>query len=287
MQTAARKSFRRLVPAQLVVDQPRESPTQLVTPPAITGKPGLAVPRSTSSPARVLDESCQAFVPGLDLAPLPHLRILIAAENRLLRESLSHLLLKLDGAQISRVDLSSTRASASLLREPADILLLLSSGNLADDLQTIHNVRVTSPSVLILMMGMSGEPAEFLQCVRSGVRAYLLRDASTEDVLAAVRSLRAGEVVCPGSLCALLFRYFERESCSLPSASVHLHLGLTRREQQLIPLVAEGRTNKEIANHFCLSEQTVKNHLYRMKHKVGAADRLGIVQVCRSQGFLV
>jgi DNA-binding NarL/FixJ family response regulator len=46
-------------------------------------------------------------------------------------------------------------------------------------------------------------------------------------------------------------------------------------------------TNKEIANHFCLSEQTVKNHLYRMKQKVGADDRLGVVQVCRTQGFMV
>jgi DNA-binding NarL/FixJ family response regulator len=115
----------------------------------------------------------------------------------------------------------------------------------------------------------------------------LLRDASAEDVLSAVRALRAGQVVCPGTLCALLFRYFEREARALPSASVHQQLGLTRREQQLIPLIAEGRTNKEIANHFCLSEQTIKNHLYRMKHKVGAGDRLGIVQVCRTQGFLV
>jgi len=68
---------------------------------------------------------------------------------------------------------------------------------------------------------------------------------------------------------------------------VHLRLGLTRREQQLIPLVAEGLTNKEIANHFCLSEQTAKNHLYRMKQKVGADNRLGIVQMCRSQGFMI
>jgi len=41
-----------------------------------------------------------------------------------------------------------------------------------------------------------------------------------------------------------------------------------------------------MANHFCLSEQTVKNHLYRMRHKIGATDRLGIVQVCHTQGFM-
>jgi DNA-binding NarL/FixJ family response regulator len=64
-------------------------------------------------------------------------------------------------------------------------------------------------------------------------------------------------------------------------------LGLTRREQQLVPLIAKGFTNKEIANHFCLSEQTVKNHLYHRKHKIGAEDRLNIVERFRSQGFLL
>jgi DNA-binding CsgD family transcriptional regulator len=73
----------------------------------------------------------------------------------------------------------------------------------------------------------------------------------------------------------------------LPCASARRRLGLTRREQQLVPLIAQGLTNKEIANHFSLSEQTVKNHLYRMKHKTGAEDRLDIVQLYRVQGFLV
>jgi len=102
-----------------------------------------------------------------------------------------------------------------------------------------------------------------------------------------VRAVQAGEAVCPGTLCALLFHYLEREATSFPSASVHQRMRLTRREQQLIPLIAKGLTNKEIANRFCLSEQTVKNHLYRMKHKMGAGDRLGIIQVCRMQGTMV
>jgi DNA-binding CsgD family transcriptional regulator len=88
-------------------------------------------------------------------------------------------------------------------------------------------------------------------------------------------------------LCAALFRYFEREAASLPCMSARRSLGLTRREQQLLPLIAKGLTNKEIANHFSLSEQTVKNHLYRMRQKTGAEDRLDIVQMYRVQGFLV
>jgi DNA-binding NarL/FixJ family response regulator len=182
---------------------------------------------------------------------------------------------------------AETFRTEDLLTEAADILLLTSRGSVNEDLTAIRKVRAATPLVQILLIGMTGDETEFMQCVRAGVRGYLPREASAEDVLEGVRAVQEGKAVCPGTLCALLFHYFEREATSFPSASVHQRMGLTRREQQLIPLIAEGLTNKEIANRFCLSEQTVKNHLYRMKHKVGAGDRLSIVQVCRTQGFMV
>jgi DNA-binding NarL/FixJ family response regulator len=174
-----------------------------------------------------------------------------------------------------------------LLRERAEILLLSSRGNREEDVAAIRRVRAAAPHVLILLVGVAGEEAEFLQCIRAGVRGYLPRDASAEDVVEAVKAIHEGQAVCPGTLWAALFRYLEREASSFPSASVQQRLGLTGREQQLIPLIAEGLTNKEIANRFCLSEQTVKNHLYRMKQKIGAKDRLSMVQVCRAQGFMI
>jgi DNA-binding NarL/FixJ family response regulator len=213
-------------------------------------------------------------------------RVFVAAENRLLREALSRMLVKSGEVEVVGTDTGEPFGTEDLLREETDILLMSSRGNRNEDLSAVRRVRMTAPKVQILLIGVTGEEAEFLQCVRAGVRGYLPRDASAEDVVEAVRALQGGAAICPGTLCASLFRYFEREATSFPSASVHQQLGLTRREQQLIPLIAEGLTNKEIANRFCLSEQTVKNHLYRMKHKIGAGDRLGIVQVCRTQGFM-
>src|SRR5260370_39945729 len=174
-----------------------------------------------------------------------------------------------------------------LLREKADMLMLSSRGSRDEDLAVIRRVRSAVPQVLILLIDVAEDETDFLQCIRAGVRGYLPRDASSEDVVESVKAVQAGEAVCPGTLCAALFRYFEREATSFPSASMHQRMGLTRREQQLIPLIAEGFTNKEIANHFCLSEQTLKNHLYRMKQKIGAGDRLGIVQVSRTQGVMI
>jgi DNA-binding NarL/FixJ family response regulator len=68
---------------------------------------------------------------------------------------------------------------------------------------------------------------------------------------------------------------------------VKAQLGLTRRQQQLVPLLAQGLTNKEIAAHLNLSEQTVKNHVHRMLQKVGADDRLSVVEMVKvNQVFL-
>lgn len=238
-------------------------------------------------------------------------RVFVAAENRLLREALSRMLTKNGDVEVitseaaepfekpvqqavqdslqedGPVAQAAPGMSAVPAIQDAEILLLSSKGNLDQDLSVIRQIRSASPQLLILLIDVSGDETNFLQCIRAGVRGYLPRDASAEDVVDAVKAIHAGKAVCPGALCAALFRYVEREATFFPSASVHQRLGLTRREQQLIPLVAEGLTNKEIANRFCLSEQTVKNHLYRMKQKIGADDRLSIVQVCRTQGFMV
>jgi DNA-binding NarL/FixJ family response regulator len=219
--------------------------------------------------------------------PTENIRVFVAAENRLLREALARVLIKGGCIEVIATDSAAPFHTDSLLDARPDILLLTSRGSLQEDLSAIQQVRAAAPAVRILLIGMAKNEREFLQCVRAGISGYLLRDASAGEVLQGVQAVHAGEAVCPGALCAALFRYFESDTASLPCASGRRRLGLSRRELQLIPLIAQGLTNKEIANHFSLSEQTVKNHLYRMKHKIGAEDRLEMVQLYRTQGFLV
>jgi DNA-binding NarL/FixJ family response regulator len=211
----------------------------------------------------------------------------VAAENRLLREALARMLAKRETIEVVGLNSATPLDAKALTEGGANVLLLVSDGSVEEELISIQRVRTWVPKMRILVIGMTKNDGEFLRCVRAGISGYLLQEASGDEVLEAIRAVQAGEAVCPGALCTVLFRYFEGEASRLPCASVQQRLGLTRREQQLIPLIAKGLTNKEIANHFCLSEQTVKNHLYRMKHKIGAENRLGIVQSCRTQGFLL
>jgi DNA-binding NarL/FixJ family response regulator len=215
-------------------------------------------------------------------------RVFVIAENRLLREALERMLRKRGSIiEVTEWDSPEPFRGSTLVGREVDVMLLISSGNLDEDLAIVRETHSVAPGVRILLIGTTREDGEFLQCVRAGISGFLWREASADDVVAAIRAVHSGQAVCPGALCTALFRYFEQESSPVPCAGVRQRMGFTRREQQLIPLIAKGLTNKEIANHFYLSEQTVKNHLYRMKHKIGADNRLSIVQRYRTQGFLL
>jgi DNA-binding NarL/FixJ family response regulator len=93
--------------------------------------------------------------------------------------------------------------------------------------------------------------------------------------------------MCPAALSLALFQWVARHKPVIPSLHLKSSLGLSRREQQLVGLIQQGLTNKEMANRLNLSEQTVKNHMHRMLRKLGAPDRLSIVEVCRNEGLNV
>lgn len=213
------------------------------------------------------------------------LRVFVAAENRLLYEALSRVLTKPGMMAVFGRDTNFD--IEALLGAQADVLLLASRGNNQQDLDIIRQVRSSAPHVQILLIGMARDEAEFLQCVRAGIRGYLLRDASADEVLAAVRAVHAGEAVCPGALCFMLFRYIEQGTPTLRPGHPYRRIKWTHREQQLISLVTQGLTNKEIAHRLSLSEQTVKNHLQRMKQKLGVKDRLEFAQLYHAEGVLL
>ena len=100
-------------------------------------------------------------------------RVFVAAENRLLHEALSRMLAKGGNIEVAGASRAGPLRTEDLLKEEADILLLTSRGSVNEDLSAIRKVRASAPKVQILLIGVSEEETEFLQCVRAGVRGYL------------------------------------------------------------------------------------------------------------------
>jgi DNA-binding NarL/FixJ family response regulator len=207
--------------------------------------------------------------------------VFLVAGNRLLREALAKLLSKKGDFEVCGVSPFVPNVCDSLAELEADVLVLDAvSAQLSDD-SLIPEVTARTPNVKIVLIDMDDDPEKFLYCVRAGAVGYLLQDASAADVLSAVQAVAQGEAVCPAQLCMPLFQTVARQWTSLPSAHIKIQLGLTRRQQQLVPLIAQGFTNKEIASHLNISEQTVKNHIHRMLRRVGATDRLQVIDMTR------
>jgi DNA-binding NarL/FixJ family response regulator len=118
-----------------------------------------------------------------------------------------------------------------------------------EDLVFVRQVHAASPGVRMLLIGTAKEDGDFLQCVQAGISGFLWREASSDKVVAAVRAVQNGEAVCPGTLRTAL-------SAPLPCAGVRQRLGFTRREQQLIPLIASRDLPRETSSKTSISGST-------------------------------
>lgn len=221
--------------------------------------------------------------------PLSSVSVYLIAENRLLRETLVRLFQKRSDISVVGEDRYSDSIMERIAKTKCDVLLL-------DSLTTVEAMdSVADPNkglsqVKLILFGMDEDPDRFLRAVSLGIRGYLLKDASSADVIGAVLRVVQGESICPPNLCKSLFevvaREFRRRSGMVDQRTCS-KLGLTYRQSQLVNLVAKGLTNKEIAAKLNLSEFTVKNHVHRIMRQVGADSRYEAVDAIRSSGFLL
>ncbi|HVB33331.1 MAG TPA: response regulator transcription factor [Patescibacteria group bacterium] len=238
------------------------------------------IPRKTAgNPTVVPLRSAQDLLPKTKKN-----NVLVIAANRLLRDLLCDQVAA--NPEFNLVG-SEPAASASVLEMadtagPLIVLLCLSELSVPKQLlDHIGTLRSASALVRLVLIGMPASEEIFLAAVRAGVAGYVLDDAPMQEVLAAVHLVSQGEAVCPSQLLSALFRSVAAQPEDILSQEISNRLGLSRRERQLVPLIARGLTNKEIASELFLSEQTVKNHLRRMMRKAGAPNRFAVVERCR------
>jgi DNA-binding NarL/FixJ family response regulator len=211
----------------------------------------------------------------------------LLAENRLLREALLRILSKKDDIRVVGAGSYSPAMFEQIVTTQANVVVLDSIAPILAEHGLVRELHQVNPAIRVVMVGMEADEAVFLRVVQAGAIGYVLKDASAMELARTIRAVAAGEAVCPAALSTGLFRWVALHKSSIPSLHLKNRLGLSRREQELVGLIRQGLTNKEMASRLNLSEQTVKNHVHRMLRKVGAPDRLSIVEACRNEGISV
>jgi DNA-binding NarL/FixJ family response regulator len=214
--------------------------------------------------------------------------VYLLAENRLLRDTLARLLRKRSEINVVGVSRSSETVREEIRASRCDVVLTDSFQNTVDSLFSDESLDVES-TAKVLLFGMDDDPELFIKAVQFGVCGYLLKEASAAEIVSAVRAAARGEATCPPHLCMALIQYLSKhrqEKLDVFDAQGAAQKALTPRQLQLIRLVAEGLTNKEIAANLNLSQFTVKNHLRRVMRQVEAASRHDAVDALRASGQL-
>jgi two-component system response regulator DevR len=210
-------------------------------------------------------------------------RVLILCCNRLVRESIARILAKKTDFEViaSQAVGCGSREETILLR--ADVLVLDSIefllGNPLPSSETDEGKRL----IKCVLVAMEDDRDRFLTAIRHGALGYVLQEASAVDVVSTIQMVAEGQAVCPPAYTRFLFDSVASQSRERPNMGGRTKSGLTCREQQLIPMIGSGLSNKEIAAQLNLSEQTVKNHVHRILRKVGVPNRLSIFEAFRLQ----
>ena len=209
--------------------------------------------------------------------------VFLLAENCLLREALVRVLRNKDDIVVAGAIPFSSSALEKVSAANPDIVLFDSASIALSGPRLVSRMRQAGENGRSVMVGMEEDEATFLQAVGEGVVGYVLKDASAAEIVRVIRAVATGEAVCPPLFSLKLFQCAARDIHFAFKPPQKTKFGLSRREQQLVGLIRIGLSNKEIGSRLNLSEQTVKNHIHRILRKVGANNRLEIVDQCQSE----
>lgn len=134
----------------------------------------------------------------------------------------------------------------------------------------VRKIIEASPRVRVIALAVSELESDILSYAQAGVSGFIMHDDSLDDLADKIRAVARGEVLCSPRTSATLLRGLRRAQAGLRMASGH---GLTRREEEILRLLEEDLSNKQIAARLCLELPTVKNHLHNIYAKLGVHGR--------------
>jgi DNA-binding NarL/FixJ family response regulator len=148
-------------------------------------------------------------------------------------------------------------------------------------LSAIPEIARTSPKTAIIVFTMYNNPVYVYEAMHAGASGYVLKSASKEDLLRAIRAVKQGAGFLQAEVTKPLLRRLVLDARAAAERS-----NLTLREIQILEFLTEGKSNKEIANFLSISDETVKTHLKRLYEKLGAADRAQAVAIALRQNLI-
>ncbi len=214
------------------------------------------------------------------------LRIVVADDQASVREGLVALLGLLPDIEVVGSAANGEEALRLVAKENPDAILLDLHMPVLDGIDTTARLTHRHPGVAVVVLTTYDDDASILAALQAGARSYLTKDASRADIAQALRSAAMGlSVLDPGVRSALVAAASRPGRPGGPRLPAQLPDGLTQREAEILSMIAQGKTNPDIAAELCLSSYTVKSHINRIFAKTRSADRNAAIRYARDHGL--
>jgi DNA-binding NarL/FixJ family response regulator len=193
-------------------------------------------------------------------------RILIAEDHTILREGLNSLLATRPGIEVVAEAANGLEAVSKVQKLQPDLVLMDLSMPLMDGIEAIREIARRFPKTRTLALTVQRNEESFLEAMRAGASGFILKDSCCTDLLAAIRLVLAGKTyISPELSRTVLEGYLESREEKAPRTAWE---SLTQRERQILKMVAEGCTNRQVADHLCISAKTADRHRTNLMRKL-------------------
>lgn len=194
--------------------------------------------------------------------------VLIGDDHAVLRQGLRLILQSAPDITVVGEAVNGSDAVAQAVALRPDVALMDLEMPELSGIEATQRIRAACPATRVLILTVSERKADFMGALRAGARGYLLKSMESQEVLAAIRQVAAGEAVLPPKLAARLLDELAEPLPTAPAAEE-----LSERELDVLHYLAQGHGNKEIAAALNISENTVKTHVRSILAKLGVRSR--------------
>ena len=203
-------------------------------------------------------------------------RLLLIEDNRLLRDGILAILKSQKDILVIAPSGDEKNTLLNIQQIKPDVVLLDLGLRSQNSLQVVELMKKEFPKAKIIVMDLAPVQADILQFVKAGADGFILKDASLKDFLRTIRSVAEGTTVLPPLLVDSLFSQIVDHAVKNGKSAVKEAIQMTKREKEVIKLLSEGMSNKEIGQNIHVSTYTVKSHIHNIMEKLALHTRLEI-----------
>jgi DNA-binding NarL/FixJ family response regulator len=214
------------------------------------------------------------------------IRLLLIEDNRILRDGIVAIL---KGHRDIKVVAASGSGKERILKihklKPKIILLNLGLRS-QNSLHVVETIKKEFPQARVIIMDLAPAQGDILHFVKAGASGFILRDASPDDFISTIRSVAEGREILPPKIDGSLFTKIVERAIDEGKPNLTEAIRMTKRENEVIELISDGLTNKEIAKELHIAAYTVKSHVHNIMEKLALHTRLEVANYSYADGAL-